>query len=95
VIREVVAFVLETLTSTVGLNGLAIGALATVVAVLWYVREAADVFVVLARYARFLSVVGAVVLVLFVAGSASGVVDTGDLVTAVAQFLDNQFPSFH
>jgi len=94
-IREVVEFVLEFLASTVGLDGIAIGALATTVAVLWYVREAADLFVLLARYARLLSIIGAVVLVLVVGGTASGVVESGELVTGAVQFVDNLIPSFH
>ncbi|QLH83214.1 hypothetical protein [Halosimplex pelagicum] len=78
-IRELIAGALDLASQVVGLEGLAIGAVATVVAVLWYLREAADAFVVIARYARVGSLIGFVVLVLLVGGVATGVVDGGSL----------------
>jgi hypothetical protein len=86
IVREALAMVLEFLTEMVGLEGLAIGILATVVAVLWYLREAADAFVVLARWARIGSIIGFVVLVLFVAGTVFGVVEPGSIDAALDQF---------
>ncbi|WP_436931667.1 hypothetical protein [Halosimplex halobium] len=89
-IRELVAGALELLVDVVGLNGLAVGALATVVVGLWYLREAADAFVVLARWARVGSLIGFVVLVLFVGGMATGVVDggsLGSLANQIAEFI--------
>jgi len=85
IVREALAMVLEFLTEMVGLEGLAIGILATVVAVLWYLREAADAFVVLARWARIGSIIGFVVLVLFVAGTVFGVVEPGSIDAALDQ----------
>jgi uncharacterized membrane protein YcfT len=78
-IRELIAGALDLLTGLVGINGLAIGAVATVTAGLWYLREAADAFVVLARYARVGSLIGFIVLALLVAGTVTGVVDGGTL----------------
>jgi hypothetical protein len=86
IVREALAMVLKFLTEMVGLEGLAIGILATVVAVLWYLREAADAFVVLARWARIGSIIGFVVLVLFVAGTVFGVVEPGSIDAALDQF---------
>jgi len=86
IVREALAMVLEFLTEMVGLEGLAIGILATAVAVLWYLREAADAFVVLARWARIGSIIGFVVLVLFVAGTVFGVVEPGSIDAALDQF---------
>jgi hypothetical protein len=85
IVREALAMVLEFLTEMVGLEGLAIGILATVVAVLWYLREAADAFVVLARWARIGSIIGFVVLVLFVAGTVFGVVEPDSIDAALDQ----------
>jgi len=84
-IRELVATVLELLVGAVGVDGLAIGLLATTVAVLVYLRHAADLFVVLARYARIASIVGVVVLVLYVVGVATGFVDAADVGSFIKQ----------
>ncbi|ELZ23487.1 hypothetical protein C475_14478 [Halosimplex carlsbadense 2-9-1] len=90
-IRELIAGALELVFDLVGINGVAIGALALVVAGLWYLREAAGAFVVLARYSRMLSIIGFVVLGLFVAGTATGVVEpgfVGSLANQIAELLD-------
>ncbi|WP_424001208.1 hypothetical protein ACOZ4I_15745 [Haloarcula salina] len=90
VIYELVRGLLELLASHVGFEGIAIGALATVVVGLWYLREAADAFVVLARYSRVASLIGFVVLVLVVLGSVSGTVDLGSAASVIEQTI-NQF----
>lgn|GEM_PF-3656957 len=87
-IRELIAGALDLVSGVVGLEGLAIGAVATVVAGLWYLREAADAFVVLARYARVGSLIGFVVLLLLVVGVATGVVDGGSLGSAFKQITE-------
>ncbi|WP_415381459.1 hypothetical protein [Halosimplex sp. TS25] len=86
-IREIVAGGLNLVVGLVGVDGIAIGLLATVVAALWYLREAADAFVVLARYARVGSLIGFIVLVLYVAGTATGVVNGGDVAQVLKQFV--------
>lgn len=78
-IRELIAGALDMLFGAVGINGIAIGALALVATGLWYLREAADAFVLVARYSRMLSIIGFVVLGLFVVGTATGVVEPGFL----------------
>lgn len=75
VLFEVVEVVFHFLASQFGINALAIGGLAAATVGLWYLREAADVFVVLARYARVGSLIGAVLLVALVVGTYFGVVD--------------------
>jgi len=87
IIREAVAMGLEFLSHLVGLEGLAIGLLATAVAVLWYLREAADAFVVLAKWARIASYIGVVVLVLLVGGMATGAVEPGSIGAVLEGFL--------
>lgn len=85
-IRELVSGALKLLVGAVGVDGLAIGLLATIVAALVYLRHAADLFVVLARYARIASIVGVVVLLLYIAGVATGVVDAADVGSFLKQF---------
>ncbi|PSQ06660.1 hypothetical protein BRC92_00380 [Halobacteriales archaeon QS_4_69_31] len=77
IIRELIETALELLAEFVGVHGMAIGALAIAVAGLWYLREAADAFVVLARWARVGSIFGALLLALYIAGVATGVVESG------------------
>ncbi|MBX0323869.1 hypothetical protein EGH21_12595 [Halomicroarcula sp. F13] len=95
VVYELVKSLLELLASHVGVEGVAIGGLAAVVVGLWYLREAADAFVVLARYSRVLSLIGFVVLVLAVVGTYSGVVDVGSAVSAVGQFVNRVSEVLH
>lgn len=84
-IRELVASVLELLVGLVGIDGVAIGLLATGLVALIYLRHAADAFVLLARYARVASIVGLVVLGLWIAGVATGVLDAGDIGSLINQ----------
>ncbi|QIO23099.1 hypothetical protein [Haloarcula sp. JP-L23] len=87
VVYELVRALLELLASHVGVEGVAIGGLAAVVVGLWYLREAADAFVVLARYSRVASLIGFVVLVLAVVGTWGGAVDLASAWSAVGQFV--------
>lgn len=87
-IRELIAGVLEFVAEFIGVHGLAIGLLAATVAGLWYLREAADAFVLLARYARVLSLIGFVVLALYVVGVVTGVVDAGTVGGLIAQIAN-------
>ena len=75
VVYELVAWALGALVNTVGLGGIAIGALAAAVVALWYLRELADVLVVVARYSRTLSILGFLLLVVLVGGDVLGVVE--------------------
>lgn len=95
VIRELIATALEFITGVVGVEGLAIGGLAIATAGLWYLREAADLFVVLARYARVLSLIGFVVLVLYVVGTATGFVDTGSAASVVGSLVNQLTEMVH
>ena len=88
VVYELVKVAFELLASHLGVQGIAIGTLAAIVVGLWYLREVADVFIVLARYARVLSLVGVVVLLLLVGGSVLGVVESGDVRTVVGLFAN-------
>lgn len=88
IIRELIARGLEFVADFLGVHGLAIGVLATALVALYYVREAADAFVLLARWARMLSIIGGIVLALYVAGVVTGVVETGSLRSLVAQFIN-------
>ncbi|WP_226023226.1 hypothetical protein [Halomicrobium salinisoli] len=90
VIREIVAMLLEWIASFVGLEGIAIGALATAVVGLYYLREMAGVFVLLARYARVLSLILAALLVVLVGGTATGAIELdgiGPIVESIASYL--------
>jgi len=77
VVYELVRAALDALAGVVGLEGIAIGALAAVVVVLWYLHEFAGVLMLMARYSRTAAVVGALVLALLVAGTATGTVEFG------------------
>ncbi|WP_135304123.1 hypothetical protein [Haloarcula amylovorans] len=88
VVYELVRGFLELLASYIGIEGIAIGALAAVVVGLYYLREAADLFVILARWARVGSLIGAVVLVLLVVGTASGVVEGDSLGSLARQAIE-------
>lgn len=79
VIEELVRAVLE----FIGVKGIAIGALVPVIVGLYYLREVAELFVVLARYARILSLIGVVVLVLYIAGTVTGYVDASSISAAI------------
>lgn len=87
VVYELVKMLIEFLATHLGVEGIAIGTLAAVVVGLWYLREVADVFVVLARYARVLSLVGAVVLLLLVGGSALGYIELSGADSIAEQIL--------
>jgi len=80
---ELIKTLLELLASTVGLEGVAIGALAAGLVGLYYLREVAGLLVHIARYSRIISVVGLVLLVVFTLGSAAGVVEFGSIGTLI------------
>ncbi|WP_226010515.1 hypothetical protein [Halomicrobium salinisoli] len=87
-IREIIAAILGWIASFVGLEGIAIGALATAVVGLYYLREMAGVFVLLARYARVLSLILAALLVVLVGGTATGAIDLeGSALASIAKQL--------
>lgn len=90
VVYELVRSVLELVANQIGVGGIAVGALSVGVVGLYYTRELAGVFVLLARYARVASIVGAALLVVIVGGSYLGVLelqDVGTLVESVAQLI--------
>lgn len=84
VIEELVRGMLE----FIGVKGIAIGVLVPALVGLYYLREVAELFVLLARYARILSIIGVVVLVLYVAGTVSGFVDTGSAASVVGSLVN-------
>lgn len=85
ILREILSALLELVASLVGVEGVAIGALATATVGLYYLREVAGVFVLLARYARVLSIIGAVLLLVLVGGDAIGALELGGVVSAFGQ----------
>lgn len=87
VIEALVRAVLE----FVGVKGIAVGVAAPALVGLYYLREAAELFVLFARYARVLSLIGLVVLALYVAGTVSGFVD----VSSIGQFINQLAEMVH
>jgi len=87
-IRELVAMVLEFITGALGLEGIAIGATAAVTVGLYYLREVADIFVVVARWARMLSIVGFVLLVALTVGTATGALEIGGVGQLISQITE-------
>lgn len=90
VLYELIKAVLEGITEFVGIEGLAIGVLAATTVALWYLREAADLFVIIARYARILSLIGFVLLLVMIGGTTTGVVEfdgVGQLLGSIADKL--------
>lgn len=88
VVYELVKMLAEFLATHLGVEGIAIGGLAAVVVGLWYLREAADVFVVLARYARIGSLIGFALLVVLIAGSVTGYIEIDSGGSLVGQFVN-------
>lgn len=87
ILRELLAWVLELVASTLGINGLAIGAVATTSVSLYYLREMSGVFVLLARYARMVSILGFGLLIALLAATALGV-DLSSPGTIPTQFME-------
>jgi len=87
VLAELVEWVLRQLTTQFGVNGLAVGALAVAVVGLWYLHEVASVLAFASRYAQTAAVVGAVVLVVLVAGMATGAVDLSADGSVIGRFV--------
>lgn len=90
IIYDLVAAFLESLAGYAGLQGVAIGALAAAVVGLYYLREVADLMVLVARYARVASLIGAAVLLVLVAGQATGYLELGtsELLGAIGETIN-------
>jgi len=85
---ELIRGLLEFVANLVGLNGIAIGTTAGALVGLYYVRELSGVFVLLARYARVLSIVGFALLIVLVGGSALGIVEISNFSDLVGMVTD-------
>jgi len=87
ILRELIAWALELLAGTLGVNGLAIGAVATASVALYYLREVSGAFVAVARWARMVSILGFGLLIALIAATALGL-NLSDPSAIVAQLTE-------